>query len=57
MVRTYLNRAVINFYDIDLEKETDLRALEIMQRQDTTMWAPAYIERMRIETQAALCQG
>ena len=40
MVRTYLNRAVINFYDIDLEKETDLRALEIMQKAGQQCGAP-----------------
>ncbi len=50
MVRTYLNRAVINFYDIDLEKETDLRALEIMQKAGyNNVGLLTYIERMRIE--------
>ncbi len=32
MVGSYLNRAVINFYDIDLEEETDLKALGLMEK-------------------------
>ena len=50
MVRTYLNRAVINFYDIDLEKETDLKALDIIQRSGyNNTGLLTFIERMRIE--------
>ena len=50
MVRTYLNRAVINFYDIDLEKETDLKALDVMHRSGYNNVALlTYLERMRVE--------
>ena len=50
MVRTYLNRAVINFYDIDLEKETDLKALDIMQKAGyNNVGLLTYLERMRVE--------
>ena len=50
MVRSYLNRAVINFYDIDLEKETDLKALDVMERAGYNKVALlTYLERMRVE--------
>lgn len=50
MVRSYLNRAVINFYDIDLEKETDLKALDVMHRAGYNNVALlTYLERMRVE--------
>jgi hypothetical protein len=50
MVKTYLNRAVINFYDIDLEKEADLKALDIIKRSGYyNTGLLTYIERMRIE--------
>ena len=50
MVRTYLNRAVINFYDIDLEKETDLKSLDVMHRSGYNNVALlTYLERMRVE--------
>lgn len=50
MVKTYLNRAVINFYDIDLEKEADLKALDIIKRSGyNNTGLLTYIERMRIE--------
>lgn len=50
MVRTYLNRAVINFYDIDLEKETDMKALDIMHKAGyNNAGLLTYLERMRIE--------
>ena len=50
MVRAYLNRAVINFYDIDLEKETDLKALGLMEKSGYNEVAMlTYLERMRIE--------
>jgi hypothetical protein len=50
MVRTYLNRAVINFYDIDLDKETDLKALDVMHRSGYNNVALlTYLERMRVE--------
>lgn len=50
MVRSYLNRAVINFYDIDMEKETDLKALDVMERAGYNKVALlTYLERMRVE--------
>lgn len=50
MVRSYLNRAVINFYDIDLEKETDLKALDVMNRAGYNSVALlTYLERMSVE--------
>lgn len=50
MVRSYLNRAVINFYDIDLEEETDLKALGLMEKSGYNEVAMlTYLERMRIE--------
>lgn len=50
MVRSYLNRAVINFYDIDLEEETDLKALGLMEKSGYNEVALlTYLERMRIE--------
>lgn len=50
MVKTYLNRAVINFYDIDLEKETDLITLELLPKAGYDGAALlTFIERMRIE--------
>lgn len=50
MVRSYLNRAVINFYNIDLEKETDLKALDIMQKAGyNNVGLLTYLERMRVE--------
>jgi hypothetical protein len=50
MVRSYLNRAVINFYDIDLEKETDFKALDVMERAGYNKVALlTFLERMRME--------
>jgi len=50
MVRSYLNRAVINFYDIDLEEETDLKALDLIEKAGYNKTALlTYLERMRVE--------
>jgi len=50
MVRSYLNKAVINFYDIDLEKETDLKALGIIKKAGYNNVALlTFLERMRME--------
>ena len=50
MVRAYLNRAVINFYDIDLEKETDLKVLDVIEKAGNNKAALlTFLERMRME--------
>ena len=50
MVRSYLNRAVINFYDIDLEKETDLKVLDVIEKAGNNKAALlTFLERMRME--------
>lgn len=50
VVRSYLNRAVINFYDIDLEEETDLKALDLIENAGYDKTALlTYLERMRVE--------
>ena len=50
MVRSYLNKAVINFYDIDLEKETDLKALGVIKKAGYNNVALlTFLERMRME--------
>lgn len=50
VIRSYLNRAVINFYDSDLERETDIDALEIMSKAGYNRVAMlTFLERMRTE--------
>lgn len=50
MVRAYLNRAVINFYDIDLEKETDRKAVDVIEKAGNNKVALlTFLERMRME--------
>ena len=50
MVRAYLNRAVINFYDIDLENETDLKVLDVIEKAGNNKAALlTFLERMRME--------
>lgn len=50
MVRSYLNRAVINFYDLDLEKETDTKALGVIEKAKYNNVALlTFLERMNVE--------
>lgn len=50
MLRSYLNRAVINFYDIDLEKEADKKALKLLESTGYDKTAMlTFLERMRVE--------
>jgi len=50
MLNSYLNRAVINFYDIEFEKEADLKALDVMTKTGYNKVAVlTFLERMRVE--------
>ena len=50
MLNSYLNRGVINFYDVELEKETDLKTLDLLTNTGYNRVALlTFIERMRVE--------
>ena len=50
LLNSYLNKGVINFYDIELEKETDLKTLDLLTNTGYKKVALlTFIERMRVE--------
>ncbi|NLX85421.1 MAG: M48 family metalloprotease [Synergistaceae bacterium] len=50
LLNSFLNRGVINFYDNELEKETDLKALDVLTNTGYNKVALlTFVERMRVE--------